>query len=142
MTKFIYKPQKTTLKPEATLDRTRKATIKDVTTKGDQSLCQNDTLTVRYPHARTDLPGLFCVGNVNEFVPFFITVNSLLAHNFAFFLTKAGIRYQIVAELVKVGDFLLVYRRVFDNLLHNKEGIVWSYIFTSQLLKTIRIGLQ
>ena len=67
-----------------------------------------------------------------------------MAHNFPFFLTKAGICNQIVAELVKVGDFLLVHRRVFDNLLHNKDGVawVWSYIFTSQLLKTIRIGLQ
>ena len=44
-----------------------------------------------------------------------------MAHNFPFFLTKAGICYKVVAELVKVGDFLLVYRRVFDHLLHKER---------------------
>lgn len=106
--------------------------MKKATTKKNQSLCQNDKLAVRYPHARANLPGLFCVGNVNEFVPFFITVHSLLAHNFPFFLTKAGICYQVVAELVKVGDFLLVYRRVFDHLLHKERwGSLVIYLYSS-----------
>ena len=107
--------------------------MKNVTIKKNQSLFQNDTLNVGYPHARTNLPGLFCVGNVNEFVPFFVTVHSLVAHNFPFFLTKAGICYQIVAELVQVGDFLLVYRRVFDNLLHKERRgslVICLYIST------------
>ena len=107
--------------------------MKNVTIKKNQSLCQNDTLNVGYPHARTKLPGLFCVGNVNEFVPFFVTVHSLLAHSFPFFLTKAGICNQIVAELVQVGDFLLVYRRVFDNLLHKERRgslVICLYIST------------
>ena len=107
--------------------------MKKATTKKNlKSLCQKDKLAVRYPHVRTNLPGLFCVGNVNEFVPFFVTVHSLVAHNFPFFLTKAGICYKVVAELVKVGDFLLVYRRVFDHLLHKEK---WAslviYLYSS-----------
>ena len=56
-----------------------------------------------------------------------------MAHNFPFFLTKTGICNQIVAELVKVGDFLLVYRRVFDNLLHKERRgslVICPYIST------------